>query len=272
MIVIRFLIRLLVFGNFYIAIGAALITAETFILLNTTPDKELILLVFLVSFVLYNIQRLVLVKDPDTAGEREVFIIENRNLLWGLTICAFIPGTYLFFSVLQLHQQLIFMAASVLAVGYFFPGVSLRKLPGLKAILIGACWSLITTGLCWKDPSTPFPVLFSIGKFSFIAALGILFDIRDISRDQLSRTYSFPVLMGIRATKIIAAILLLLSAAILIYSEVEVWPVIIVYLGAMVCVILSEEKRQEYFYSLGIDGIIILRALMIIFFSQNSIL
>src|SRR3990167_8644243 len=131
----RFFFRLLIYGNFFIALCASLLTAESYIILQKRPDFSILALVFLSTFSLYNLQRLILIEGGRKGSERQSFILENKKLLWILTSASIVTGTYFFFAELNWQQAVIFISTGIVSLAYFLPFTGLRELPLLKAVL-----------------------------------------------------------------------------------------------------------------------------------------
>ena len=97
------------------------------------------------------------------------------------------------------------------------------------------------------------------GVFFFILGLTIPFDIRDWNADrQNPHMTTLPMLFGLRATKSISLIHLLLAiVCLLYYSYLSVILIPIFLVGAKLIYDLKRDA-SEYIYTFGLDGLIVM--------------
>ena len=161
----------------------------------------------------------------------------------------------------------------VLSLAYalpVFPGKKrLRDYPYIKIFLIGSLWTLLTIGIPVMHANTYswyVITLLLLERFLFIFSLTIPFDLRDIRVDQEHKVWTIPMVLGIKWAKrlsmglLLAALLLL---GLLVYYF-QVWSpraysiLILTYGAAGWLIYKSKSQGSDYFFSIFIDGVMIL--------------
>lgn len=156
--------------------------------------------------------------------------------------------------------------AGVISLLYFLPFSNLRSIPFLKSFIIGLVWTLICviaplelTGISNEK------INFSIGQLLFISALCVLFNIRDVEQDIRSKTYTIPVLYGVKVAKIFALLLLVgfLVADYFAHSDWRFMMVsIVTFVAACGLTFASSPQRHNFYYLLGVDGLILFQSFL----------
>lgn len=204
---------------------------------------------------------------------RHSWIIDHRKTLLllfslggsGLLICICLIGTKLLYIMIPL---------GILSVLYFLPGVRLRKTPAVKALMVAFVWATVSlyTPLHLNGDGELNKVLLIIfpERLLFILSLCIVFNIRDIEHDKLSAVRTIPSLYGTGAGKTVAIVCLVLSVSLSvslyrqgIYNTYNVVAIIITIITTIVLTLNCSKKSSEYFYLLGIDGMMLLQPLLV---------
>jgi len=137
----------------------------------------------------------------------------------------------------------------------------LRSVPILKVFLIAFVWAFMSSFLPAISESPDIYTLKNtqvfIGHLFFITAITLPFDIRDLKKDNHSLIITIPQLIGVRFTKIFAIILLMLFYLVMIpfLNPIYLFIFILITMGL---ILFSSTKKQDYYYTLFIDGTIIL--------------
>jgi hypothetical protein len=261
------------FSSVWLSAAAAAQTAYT---LHLWPPLHaagyrLVLLVFTATLLVYNLDAVLPFKHRQPAGTsgRKAWQQRHRH---GLALLA--AGAALVAGVLFLVDgwwrylpKLLPLAA--LALLYSWPLArwhgqrrALREVPLLKVFLIAGVWSLVTVGLPALLLHHPLGAVAGLlaQRFCLVLALAIVFDIRDLSRDQAAGTRTFPVVLGAVGAKAVA--LAFLAGAIGLGFERGVPPLglLLTGLSAATVVVLADERRSDYFFALLADGVLLVPA------------
>ena len=161
----------------------------------------------------------------------------------------------------------------VLSLAYalpVFPGKKrLRDYPYIKIFLIGSLWTLLTIGIPVMHANTYswyIITLLLLERFLFIFSLTIPFDLRDIRVDQEHKVWTIPMVLGIKWAKRLSMSLLLAALLLLgfLVYHFHVWSpraytiLILTYGVAGWLIYKSKSHGSDYFFSIFIDGVMIL--------------
>ncbi len=282
-------LRVLVYGHVWLALGAATQTwwMQT---VRSGAGWRAPALAFCGTMVLYNIMRLARMNHPELGTSVQMaWTRRNRKyLLLTAIACGLIATVLALPFVVALWCSL--WPALVLAVFYVIPfgwtggrTIGLRRVPGLKALFIAFVWACTTVklplaveGLVISSDAEP---LFLALQFAFFLSLAITFDIRDMYRDPRSLR-TLPQMIGPRWAKVVSIILqlpwLLLfllglaldqqageNTAYVPGSATMRW--LLPMLGSLMTIRLiggATSQRNDTFYSVGLDGMLILIPLL----------
>ncbi|MBI4930937.1 MAG: hypothetical protein HY841_09260 [Bacteroidetes bacterium] len=259
----------LLYSNLFISFCAGAMTIETYFLIHSEINWLYILFVCASTFALYNFQRLFYTAKAsgDSKSERHHWIFENKKPLMILSAIALVGIAIIIFSF-PLNFILWFLLFGLISLSYFLPFTNLRRIPLVKAALVALVWTCITYY---------FPVLFlspsgggaggGLSRFFFLLSLAIAFNIRDIEIDRKSAVKTLPVIYGEMPAKLLCVIFLLIFSALVFLSDYVLKIQIALLFSSLVTVILifnASESRSEYFYSLWMDGMILLQLLLVL--------
>ncbi len=129
-----------IYGNIYIALGAASLCWQTYFLLGKSPQPLIIFISFLATFFIYNIDRLIAFKSiSGVKSERHIWITKHVKYLLAFTlVSAVLLAVITFMLPLKL---IIFLAhLGFVSVGYSLPflgkGKNKRSLRSIKILKI----------------------------------------------------------------------------------------------------------------------------------------
>ena len=281
----RKLLDFYLFSNLHIALCAAALVGVTQELFSFHLRTELYVFVFCGTFFLYNLQRL-----PAAFANVEIerkFIrhrwnTQHRKLLLGISIVAMLAAGWAF---LQLYRrtQLIALIPAALSVAYAFPAIywkrrwiKLREIPMIKIFIVGLVWGMSCVWVPaaadnsfphWTSPEV---TLWMIACSLMIFSITIPFDIRDLLYDG-DRLKTLPALFGVKKSIAIGIAGMLLSLGGLYLADtmstlVEFHHVQIYAVWTLItCGVIAYSKptHHEYYYSLLIDGLMIVLWLML---------
>lgn len=213
--------KTLIYSNVFVALCAAVLTAGTYGLLDQSLDFMLVLHVFGVTLLAYNVQRLVRLRKFSNHTSQVRWYLANKGLLYALlAIGALLAGI----TFLKLDYLLLIKLAPIalLSIFYSIPFIpsakapmAIRDIPGAKVFIIAIVWTVVTIVLPWVHSGAQWTLdasLYGLQRFLFIVAITIPFDMRDLKYDE-ARLATIPQLIGYFKAKRLAEILLLLCFA-----------------------------------------------------------
>ncbi len=271
----------LLFGNIYIAAGAVCLIQSTVKQLGF-PDHlySYSLLAFFATLFIYNLQRIYYrtVNDNKLNSIRRKWISEHQKPIQILTIIGF-TGVVITFFLNEFRIVFYLSPLLILSIAYFIPFVKLRKSAWFKLLTLSTVWTITTAviPMLLGSPLLLHPiviwqmVLHILLRFSYVMAICIPFDIRDISIDTAEDVSTLPLKIGESKTKVLAILVTVLFGLItfleLITSTISI-PVFIALVISMVVTLLSvvfcNSKRSEYYFVAGIDGTMILQGVLLL--------
>lgn len=171
---------------------------------------------------------------------------------------------------------IVLLYSSQLLIGttYRFP-FELRKHPVLKTTSIATCWIVITAIVPYQALSLQHfiaardSVLLIFSLWCLIAALSISGDARDATIDN-DQFISWPSWVGIRGTKVLMIVLLLLSVVSLfaidnMMESPVYWPIILYSIVAGVSLLIIRPDKNWHIQTSWIDGLLIIHFILIYF-------
>jgi len=278
-------IAFLVNSNCYIAAGATALVIETQWLTGATVGPgALLALVFCATVFIYLLQRFIAL-EPEQRLEgpgMKAWLSRHRPLVWWLLALSLAGSTVSFFGLSRPAQGCLLLFG-VLTLGYSLPMVKLqgKRLRfrdfGLgKTVFVALIWAGITVALpianapalSFREPDV---IVLLLERFLFILAITIPFDVRDMRFDRaLISTPTLPLLLGVRAAKWIALAMLaaFLGLCYWHYAHQQAtpfaMPVFYAFLssGLLTAVLIAgvRTSRSEFYYTLALDGTILLQA------------
>ncbi len=255
----------LTFSNLYISIAAGVICSGLSHLLNYDQIFEIGLFVFSSTLSVYSFQRLVKYKlEEKRESELNSWLEKTIKIQIIYILLSAILSIYIYFFRLNAFENTKWWMALSLLLSILYAvkinGKSLRDVPYLKMHLIAIVWckALVFPVLLNNDYEST-NLLFILIYFLFIA-LCIPFDIRDLNYDDTSLK-TLPQLVGVINSKLISITAFLFF----VISSIELKPDLIGYNVYILSIIIgfiilsfASEKRKTFYYSILIDGIILL--------------
>ncbi len=257
--------------------GLAL-TFETYLLANLDPDWRVLLLVFLATLFLYNLDNLLPYKTAQVQllSERKKWLIAYRKFLKRIVFISGAAALILFILLLPQIPFTFILPVFLVSILYSLPVLKgrqgwfpLRDVPFLKVFLIAGVWAAITVWLpllvAGKGISFSAEGLLILRRFLFIFALTLLFDIRDIQKDALANTLTFPVKFGTVFTKILSVAALLVFMGLVFFQETGAirWALEASAIISGLVVLATTEKRPDHFFALFADGMMMVQFLLV---------
>jgi len=284
---IKTLIKSLIFSNILVALCATALTHQSYILLKIPLKTNVLLFVFSSTFIIYNAQRLIRLKNilPTKDNERFLWINKNKTLL---LLSSVVSGIIALISLYYFNINAVYFLVPlcILSIIYVIPIIPfnnqlipLRSIPYIKVFTIAFVWAAITTILPLFNSNQPFYfsnnlILLTIEQFLFIVAITLPFDIRDLDFDKKQNVRTIPALIGVKNTIRLAEGLLIVFLALKIQdfylfetlSSPKLISFILTTAITMTIVRFSTKKRSELFYSGWIESTMLIQYLGVLLF------
>lgn len=266
----------ILFGNIYVALGAACLVQSTCIQLQYNNRLfAYSTLVFFATLFIYNFQRFFYktLKDSKLSSVRRKWIAENQTLVKLLASIGFVGvGITFFFNDFNIVFYL--SPLLVLSLAYFFPFIKLRKSPLFKLFTLVIVWTMVTAVvpvlLSDTDSFTKNNVLHIFTRFCFMMAICIPFDLRDLQIDAAENVSTLPQIMGEKKAKSLAFVFMLIYIILIILEYTTGVTSIKIFIAltisaliTLALVLTSSSKRSEYFYVAALDGTMILQGILL---------
>ena len=256
----------LTFSNLYISIAAGVICSGLCHLLNYDQIFEIGLFVFSSTLSVYSFQRLVKYKlEGKRESELNSWLEKTIKIQIIYILLSAILSIYLYFFTLNAFENTKWWMALSLLLSVMYAlkikGKSLRDLPYLKMHLIAIVWcKALLFPILLNNDYKPINLLFILIHYFLFIALCIPFDIRDLNYDDVSLK-TVPQLFGIKNSKlisIIAFLVFVISSIVLKPDLIKHYFYIISIIIGVIILVFASEKRKAFYYSILIDGIILL--------------
>jgi len=278
-------LKALIQSHIYIALAAVSLTGQTQVQLGLTPQwNPYLFFIFFAVLFEYSFHRLLSVltnrffqktdDEPQTQGVRRKIYFMVCFSGVGFFCSAFFVNIEALFIFVPI--ALLTLLYSILIFGNEKHVSGLRKVPFLKNFLIAVVWAAATVFLPVFQSSEKFSVfeVFSIflERFSFVFALSIPFDIRDIQADKQSGLKTVPILLNTqRATNIsYLSLATFFMISVFHYSFSQEWFLVIAFsisaISTSMFIRIKSFKNLTWYYEGILDGTIIFQAILVFVF------
>ncbi len=273
---IKKITEFILFSSIFIACCAVALSIETSLLLRTPLNNlSFYFFVFGATIVQYNLHYLV--KTTAVKNSRRLaWSLQNKNIhkFFFAAGCVLIIISLFSF---RLQHFFILSVLGAIAFLYSFPGLPfvkgkrIKDYGFLKIITLALLWTLVTVWFPVSDRAvntTPF--LFIFGKrFIFMFVLCLLFDMRDIEIDRHENIKTLAIILGKKKSyrTAYAGILLFILMSVLQYvywADTGLFiAMIISAIATFFTVELTKKTNSDFVYLAGIDGMMLLQALLV---------
>jgi len=264
--------RAFVYSNIFVALCAVAMTVTTQLSEALPISWSVLALVFTSTIAVYNLDRLLgsSLEDALARSRRHQWVREHRKGLWALTVLSGLSS----FGLLFVLDPLILagvLPLALISAAYMVPvrGKRLKNVPGMKTGFIAGVWALVTAGLPLLVAGYGLiDALFEwvvLERFLFIFAITVPFEIRDVESDRESEIVSIVHLLGIRGSKALAVVFLAAFTVSTVLRFGPAAPWLAVAFGVSVVttsplIAHSHPDRSDYFYSVVMDGTMLVQA------------
>lgn len=213
-----------------------------------------------ITFILYNYHHLF------SFDAKQLYYDWKKNALFPVILLAVISIGFM--QIKNIYTEIPALLLSfLLSVIYFRKTIinsqALRQNYLLKPLIIGVVFAILTAYIPYLHAgyAVSESLFLSVARCTFVAALSLTFDIGDILEDAETPKVTLPQKVGVRTTKWVATILLLVSGLIEAYGAwiflIE-FPALIAlfftYLFAWILIINSGIRRPGWYYLFLVDG------------------
>lgn len=271
----------IIHSNILIALAALSLALATQVQLGMHPGVHPYLAaLFFATMLDYNLHRYLTIRKPETATiDKFRWASENLTLIRILIISS-LAGlvAVLFFVRMEILFLLVPLAILSFLYSFPFPGKQkhnfrLLQLTGMKTFLIALVWTGATVLIPVYFETQSFDhqqiILIFAERFTFIFAIAIPFDIRDMEADAISALKTIPVVFGENTALKISKAALFLSIAIATYhylamNLIFIFPAYLISILVTFIFIKNQKlKKMTYYYHGILDGCILLHGIVI---------
>ena len=274
------LLEFILFTSIFVAACAIAFCMETNILLGVPFNNfSFYAFVFGATIVEYNLHYIVK-KVAAKNSERLRWSQRNKNIHLILLIAG---GFLILFSLFsfQLQHFFILFILGCVSFLYSFPFLPFGKKKRikdygfLKIITLALLWTLVTVWFPVSGHSydTGLFIFVFFKRLLFMFILCLLFDMRDIEVDRSENINTLAVVLGYRKSYILSYLLLvvfvLLSIAQYFYLPQlrSLIPMLISAGATFVTIEITKKSNSDFVYLAGIDGMMLLQAILVYLFS-----
>jgi 4-hydroxybenzoate polyprenyltransferase len=269
---IKKIINLYLYSSLHIGICAGLLTLVTYQAVNGPIDYNYCIFIAASTSFLYSVHRLIgekkYLQDPII---NKYLVVRSYNI--HLQIFALVYLLISIFYFLKIIQLLDFslVIAIIVSLLYVFPLFSgkrrLRDFDMVKIFLVAIVWAILTCYIpvshIYNDYSSILGL--SIERAFYIFAITIPFDIRDTNYEKDLNIKTIPSSIGNKGSKIFSAVLLTISAMILVYftsnfiiSFELMLCFMLTYMISFFLIIFSSVQKPDWYFIGLLDGTMLL--------------
>ncbi len=250
-----------VFSNIHVAVGAFFFVKIT-LMSFSIQENETGLFVFFSTIVSYNFIRLLNI--PEHKNWITIWFVKHKKAIIILSIVCCIACVY-FATDFNSNAIVVLIPFIILTLFYGMPLpnrlFSLRKIPGLKILVIAFCFAGVTVIFPLVQNSIKISsiigVLF-IQRLLFVILITIPFDIRDVDFDN-SKLKTIPQYFGIISAKLIGVflgvIIVLIDFIFLFENQITSYIVMIVTSVSVILLLFSNNKQPKYYSTFWVESI-----------------
>lgn len=264
--------ELVLYGNFWIALGASATTLVTlFLAKNKWEVDASVCFLFFSTLIVYSLHRIVGLNKAKKVKmtDRYQTILSYRSHIVGYAILGLLGSTYYFFQLNQ-HSKLIIVVLGLISLTYVLPvfrGKRLRDFDFIKVFLVAIVWSAICIFLPLINNEILIDrrfVLFFFEYAIYVFAITLPFDIRDKNLDTFVGVKTLVLYLGSEGSKRISQFLLIVAAMLAMYLHLYFfdiqaygWTRVSLYIILIVYIHFLNDEMNDYYYSGVLDGSLI---------------
>ena len=266
-----------IYSNVFVSFCVLVLCQSTSIIIGV-DSSHLLPFVFFSTLFVYNFHRIVRYNLNKEQSTNLDWLNKNRLFIIIITVISLFLSVYYAVS-LSFSTFYFLIPASIISLSYpikIIPlagqKVSLRELPRAKIFLIALVWSIVSVVLVTLENKSFYSLdtlLLFISRFSFVLAITIPFDIRDLKYDDLSLK-TIPQIFGEQKAKTIALYCLAFFEFISIFHFFVgnfSWQILLALmltsLLSGILIIKSSQEKNNLFFSFWVEGASIIMYLLL---------
>jgi hypothetical protein len=266
--ILKQLIDLYINSSLHVAVSVLALMKMTALLFNIRPIEPCAFFAFFGTIVGYNFVKY----DALARAQKKQMRLQLKAITL-LSLGSFIAAVYYF---LQLTQKtkiiaVVFLLLTLLYTLPFFPNKrNARNWAGVKIYIVALCWVGVTLFLPIINANLPITTsvgLVAMQRFILIFVLILIFEIIDLKLDD-PHLKTVPQQIGVRRTKIVGSLLLLLFVVVEFLEANFKYPTLFLKAGIALTVLLfllfAHEKRSKYYTSFWVESIPIVWMLVLL--------
>ena len=275
---LKALLNFYLYSSLHIAIAASAFSLEICYLFDIDINYYLLAFVFCSTIFIYSIHRIIGINTvPDVLSTGRYSVIRRfKSHIYIYAVLSVILIVFLLFKIPQ--SSLIYLIIlGMISLSYTLPVFSskkrLRDFDFIKIFLIAISWALISLLQYSGNYLSMIVALVFIEHSLYILSITLPFDVRDLEVDQSNNVKTLASYWGHSKTYkwayglmfVCWGITLLAIYNHLNYLNINIILLIsVAYLFSAGCIRLSRNKSSDYYYSGLLDGVIILRSIILI--------
>jgi hypothetical protein len=258
--------------SIFVSLCAAFLSIQSFVILDIRIDSAVVLLVFFSTLLFYNFYSILIKWQQDILQKKNISLQKYASnfILFILSIVfvfdALIKSPHLIKFLFIPAIATTLYALLMLNNGRF---LIIKKIAFLKTILLAFTWAystVIIPAANEVEVYSEFVIPIFLIRFVFMLMIGIIFDYRDIEKDQKTNLSSLVALFN--KSQLIGLILglLLINSTVIWLMPFQITEIhrFILMLSTSLCFLLfllSLKKRNYYFYYFLVDGLMLFSAI-----------
>ena len=266
-----------IYSNVFVSFCVLALCQSTSIIIGV-DSSHLLPFVFFSTLFAYNFQRLVRFIPNKDQSAHLCWLNKNRLFIILITVISL---SLSFYYALNLSFSTFYFLIPISVISLSYPikiipfgsqNIALRELPRAKIFLIALVWSVVSVGLVTIENESFYSLdtlLLFVSRFSFVLAITIPFDIRDLKYDDLSLK-TIPQIYGEQKAKMIALYCLAFFELISIFHFFVgdfSWQLLLaLILTSLLCGILiikSSQEKNNFFFSFWVEGASVIMYLLV---------
>ena len=272
------LYRPVVWGNLWVAMGAAGLAVATCVSLGFEVRWPMVWLLFAATLIVYHADRLLpggrtTTVDATELSPRRQWLRTHRRVL--MVEAAVAGGACLvLLPWVERAAVAVLLPGAMLALLYNVPislgrrRVVLRELPLLKPLLIAAVWSLATVPAVAVDAGASLVELkvwwVTAERLLFLLAITLPFDLRDLHHDRRAGLVTLPWIVGVDLTRWLSILVLMGFVLLVMVRNGSDLPALLLTAAWTAPLLwLARPTRPEWFFVFLLDGTMVLQAVLL---------
>jgi len=205
----------LAYTNILVGLSAASSLYTAFIFMDAEVHWLSLLMVFLITFAIYNIDRSSETRlDKINHPERQNFVSSQRYLLHISMV------SYATAMIIAVSTELRLLLLFPLMVSILYKYAGLKRIYLLKNITVATAWAIPATFIpALSESSIPIGVAWAFFSFFLLKTFvnAVAYDIKDIKGDARFTINTLPVKIGIQKTKMMLYIITIIAGCLAVY-------------------------------------------------------